>query len=168
MQASVYATLSLLTISFLVLQKKKLSFFSHSIIFMIMAIIERNYLTTMNMELQIIRITEDHLLFVCFLLNREILVPVLILIFVERYIQSANGFSKAWVFLAGTAVLQAFTGLAVAFSLIGYVKWSYAYAVFENMAYLLIGLGVGKWAAIFERREKGDKHGDLRAVARHQ
>jgi hypothetical protein len=144
MALPVSITLTIIISHFFFVQKKKLSFLQNSIVFMVISIMTKNYMTIMTMQLKMLKNTEDHFLFLFFLLQREIIIPLLVLIFINTYLLSSCWKRKTFLFIGVLASMQAVEYLSVHFKVVEYVKWNFIFAVIVNVAYLLMGLGLAK------------------------
>jgi hypothetical protein len=150
---SISITLSILLSYFFIYLEKKLSLLQNIIIYMVTVFISKNYLTIMNMELKLIKITEDHLMFITFLIFREIITPLLVLIFINAFLLTSLWRKKALVFIGVISTMQGITYFFEQFKVFEFVKWNYIYALMVNSAYLLIGLGLTKVLLIVQKRK---------------
>jgi hypothetical protein len=153
MALSFSITLTIMISHVFFFQKKKLSFLLNSIVFMILAIITRNYMTIMTMELKLLKTTEDHVLFLFFLVNREIIIPLLILIFTNIYLQTTSLKKKIFLFIGVLLFMHGMDYLSVHLKVITFIKWNFIYAAIVNVVYLLIGLGLAKIVLFLQKWE---------------
>jgi hypothetical protein len=133
---------------------KKLSFLQNSILFMLLAIMTRNYITIMSMELKLIKTTEDTILFLFLLVGREIIIPSLILIFVNTFLLFRRKLHQVFISIATVGFMEGMDYLYIHFKVITYVNWNLGYALIVNIAYLLIGIGLGKLLLFLQKREE--------------
>jgi hypothetical protein len=137
--------------------KKELSFLNNSILFMVMAIVTKNYMTIMNMQLKLFKTTEDSLLFLCLLLNREFVIPLLIVIFSNLFYQKSSWSGRLLLFIATAGFIQFIDLFSVYFGIVEFTYWNLYYALFVNIGYIIIGLGISKSLVIISRME-GHQH----------
>jgi hypothetical protein len=133
---------------------KKLSFLQNSILFMLMAIVTKNYITIMSMEFKILKTTEDPSLFLFLLIVREIITPILILTFVNAFLLSKRKLNQICLFIATLGFMEGIDFLYIHFKVITFVNWNLGYALIVNIAYLLIGIGLGKLLLFLQKREE--------------
>ncbi|PWW25731.1 hypothetical protein DFO73_11223 [Cytobacillus oceanisediminis] len=131
--------------------KKQLSFLQNSLIFMIISIAARNYTTIMSMQLKWFHLTEDSLLFLVFLLHRDVIGPILVLIFINGYWTFHSGKMKVFLYIIFLICLQLMDFFSVGFGVITYTKWSFLKAGLANSAFLFAGLGLSKGILYFKR-----------------
>lgn len=139
---SILFTSTILIALIFFLSEKKLSFLENAIVFMVMVIITRNYNTIMTMVLKLFKNTESHQLFVGLLLHREIIIPVLVLIFINSFLLFNSWKRRVVLFLLILGTLQGFDMLLVHFGVIRFMNWNAYCACVVNLLYLCIGLGV--------------------------
>jgi hypothetical protein len=142
MALAIIITLTILIFYIFFIQKKKLSFLQNSIVFMLMTIVTTNYITIMSMELKILKTSEDDFLFLFLLILRDIVIPLLVLIFINTYLHSPSMKKKVIFFIVILSILHGMDYLSVYFGVIKYVKWNFIYSLFVDVAYLLIGMGL--------------------------
>jgi hypothetical protein len=149
-------TLTIIIAYIFVFTKKKSSFLQNSIVFMLIAIAIKNFTTIMTMESKMLKSSEDSVLFIFFLLYRELIIPLSVLIFINAYLLSSS-WKKIWICISVLAFMLGVEYLTVRFKVIEYVKWNFIYAAIVEVAYLLIGLGLAK-AVLFLQEWESRKH----------
>ncbi|WP_134703670.1 hypothetical protein [Ammoniphilus sp. YIM 78166] len=154
MALSFSITITILLLHVFILSKKKLSFLHQSITFMLIGLLVRNYFTTMNMVLKWLKTTENPFLFIVFLINRELLIPLTVLIFVNLYLSHPHSWAKKLIFfLTAWVFLQGLEWVALHYKVIQHLKWNLGFAGILNGAYLLIGLGIAKLLLFLAKSE---------------
>lgn len=144
MALSIYISITIVLLHFAYHIKKPLNFLQNSIVFMVIAIITRQCLTIMAMEWKLYKLTEDYWLFICLLLCRDILTPMVTVIFSNFYLRSVYWLSKLAIFMISLSTLLGLNYLAVHFGIITYVKWNIGYTLLMNAVFLLAALGLMK------------------------
>jgi len=140
MELATFITLTMLLFWFFFLIKKRLSFIQNSILFMVIGIITKNYLTIMMLELGRVRMLEDHTLYVSLLLYRDFIIPLTILIFANAYLETSTSIQKLLCSLSALLFLVIIEGFLVYFNVIIFTDWSLLHEAVVNAIYLLIGL----------------------------
>lgn len=153
MALSIYITITILLLHFAYHVQKPLNFLQNALIFMVIAIITRQYVTLMALEWHFFKMTEDHWLFICLLLCRDILTPMVTVLFVNYYLRAKTPFTKLAAFLISLGVLLAAHELAVQFHILMYLKWNFFYTALLNAGFLVLALGVLKLAAFIQTLE---------------
>jgi hypothetical protein len=133
--------------------EKKLSFIENAIVFMVLAIITRNYNTIMTMVLKIVRSSEEQQLFAALLLQREVTTPVLVLIFINGFLLCRVWKKRVVLFLFIIGLLQGMDVLFVHFNVIHFVKWNFYYAFIVNLFYLFSGIGIAYLLKYMRKQE---------------
>ncbi|WP_442598807.1 hypothetical protein [Neobacillus sp. D3-1R] len=137
--------------------KKSMSFLQNSILFMLMEISTRNYISIMSLVLKKIKTTDNEVLFIFLLIHREIIIPLLVLIFCNLYLLSDGWVKKVSAFILILSTLQVMDVLSVYFKVEKFLRWNMISDLFINIAYLLIGLLISKLLLLLSKRE-GTKH----------
>lgn len=137
-------TITLIISIIFFLQKKSFSFTQNSIIFMMLTIVTTNYLTIMSLNIKWLKLTEGPFLFIGFILYRDFLIPLLVLIFINMFFNTSKMKNKIFVFILLLLGLQAVELISIRFGIIEYVKWNLFLAAIINFLYLLIGLALAK------------------------
>ena len=153
MALSIIFILMILLVQFTFYIRKALNFLQNSIIFMVTAIITRQCVTILGMELEFYKLTEDDWLFVGLLICRDILTPLIAVILVNFNLRLHGWAFKAAAFLGSLAVLLVIDYLLVHFEIITYKQWNFAYAGLLNAALLLAALGLMKLILYIQKWE---------------
>jgi hypothetical protein len=148
---SITLTLIIAYITFFL--KKKFSFVHNAIIFLIMAIIEKNYITIMNLELKILKTTEDPFLFLFLLLHREIIIPLLLVIFLNVLLRLNTLGQKILHFIFIAGFMQLTDILSTYFKVVEFIKWNMFYELLVNISFLFIGIGISKFLVVISKGE---------------
>jgi hypothetical protein len=153
MALSIYISLTIVMLHLGYFIRKPLNFLENSLVFMLIAIITRQCLTVMAMELSFYKLTEDYWLFTGLVLCRDILTPMVVVIFSNFYMRSRTVTQKLASFILSLAALLGLHYLAVQFGIITYVKWNFGYTFLMNAAFLLTALGVIKLISVIKTWE---------------
>ncbi|WP_226085872.1 hypothetical protein [Mesobacillus sp. S13] len=153
MALSIYFTITILLLHFAYHVQKPLNFLQNALIFMMIAIITRQCVTLLALEWHYLKMTENHWLFICLLLCRDILTPMVTVLFANYYVRANTPFYKMAAFLIALGVLLAAHKLAVHFHILTYLKWNFFYTTLLNAGFLLATLGVLKLATFLQTLE---------------
>lgn len=154
MALSIYISLTIVLLHFAYYIRKPLNFLQNSLIFMVMAIITRQCLTILGLEWKLYKLTEDDWLFVCLLLCREILTPMVTVIFCNYYLRCDSWFSKLGTFVICLTALLGLNYMAVRFGIITYTRWNFGFTALLNTLFLLAALGLMKLTLFIPMWEK--------------
>ncbi|UOE57536.1 hypothetical protein [Cytobacillus oceanisediminis] len=133
------------TLSFFFFIEKKLSFMQNSLVLMLISIAARNYTTILALQLKWIHITEDSILFIVFLIHREIIGPFLVLMFINIYWKTQSGVKRINVFAIFLICLLGMDLFSLTSGVITFLDWNLIKAGIGNSAFLIAGLGLSRW-----------------------
>lgn len=150
-----FITISLSIFNIFLFQKKQLTFIQNSIVFMMMTIVTTNYITIVSLNLKWIKTTQDPFLFIGVLLYRDIIIPILVLIFINAIINSTSIKNKGFYFISTLIALQVTEFLCLFVGLIEYVKWNFFYTALLHSAFLFIGFYLSKMVIYVQQKELG-------------
>jgi hypothetical protein len=138
---------------FLYFQKKKLTVLQNSIIFMVLTMVTTNFITIVVLNLKLVKTTENPFLFIVIPLYRDLIVPLLVLIFVNAFFTSSTLLVKSFYILSIFVYLNLIEALFIYFGVLEYIKWNFFFAAIVHFTYLLIGLGLAKIVLIANQKE---------------
>ncbi|WP_421378209.1 hypothetical protein ACOJQI_12395 [Bacillus salacetis] len=133
-------------------QRKPFSFLQNSILYMVFKILATNVTTIVTLNLDFIKKTEDPFLFPAYLLNRDGIIPLLLLIFINRMNGGDTPLKKVFYTFIIFACLNGLVFLMVELKLIEFLEWNYLETAVVNGAYLLVAFGAGKLLSFITRR----------------
>lgn len=145
------------TLSFFFFIEKKLSFMQNSLVLMIISIAARNYTTILALQLKWIHITEDSILFIVFLIHREIIGPFLVLMFINLYWKTQSGVKRVSVFSIFLIFLLGMDLFSLMSGVITFLDWNLIKAGIGNLAFLIAGLGLSR--GIMYLKQEPTKYG---------
>ena len=157
MALATFITITILLFWFFVLIRKRLSLIQNSILFMAMGIITRNYLTIMILQLGKIKISENHTLFASLLIYRDLIIPLVTLIFMNIQLGTSGWERKLLQFIWAALFIVSMDFLLVYFKVIQFTGWNLVYEGIVDIAYLLISLVVVKILMYLHRWESRRK-----------
>lgn len=123
---------------------KPLLFLQNSILYMILTIITTSVTTILSLNLHWMQTTVNPFLFPAFLLYRDIIVPLIVLIFINGFYSTKVMRKRASYFLFCFIGLLATDVLLLRCNILEYIKWNLFFAAVINVGYLMIGLLIGK------------------------
>jgi hypothetical protein len=153
MALPLYLTIAILVIHWLFYIRKPLNFLRNSILYMVTVFIATNSLTLVRMELHLIEKSGGHLDYLSFLLYRNLLLPAVIIIFINYYLQQESGKNKIVLFFLFAFLLVGFDWLNVFFGILKYTHWNLGFSCIVDAFYLLAALGVLKMLLYINVRE---------------
>lgn len=144
MALSIYITITILLLHLAYHLQKPLNFLQNALIFMVVAILTRQCVTIFGLEWKLFKLTEDHWLFVCLLLCRDVLTPMVTVLFVNYYVRAKSPLYKTTAFLISLGIMLCIHELAVQFHILTYIKWNFYYTILLNAGFLFSAIGVLK------------------------
>jgi hypothetical protein len=133
-------------------QKKPFSFLQNSILYMVFKIMITNVTTILTLNLSLIKTTENPFLFPAYLLYRDGIIPLILLIFINMVHAESVLKSKVIYSILIFAFLNGFVILLLYLNLTEFRHWNLFKAAAVNAAYLLFALGAGKLILLVSRR----------------
>lgn len=125
-------------------QTKSINFLQNSIIYMVMTIFTTNVLTILSLNLKWITPTDHPFIFPAYLLYRDGIIPLLILIFVNGFYTTKGLRIRAIYFFICFICLHAMEVLLLQYKIIEYLKWKWLFSAITNVGYLMMGLFIVK------------------------
>ncbi|MBS8265821.1 hypothetical protein DYI25_15445 [Mesobacillus boroniphilus] len=153
MVLSIYFTITILLLHFAYHLQKPLNFLQNALVFMVVAIITRQCVTLFALEWKLLKMTEDHWLFVCMLLCRDVLTPMLTVLFANYYVRAHSPLYRTVIFLISLVVMVSIHELTVLFHILTYVKWNFFYTILLNAGFLLSAVAVLKLVSFIQTME---------------
>ncbi|TYS59734.1 hypothetical protein FZC74_06155 [Sutcliffiella horikoshii] len=147
MELVIYLILTWFIGTYFFFQKKRLLFIENLMLFLFFLFINKCVLTLISMNLSLIMYSKEPHLFLSFWLQRNIIFPLILLIFVNGVFTKSKGV-KLIGGLFTTIVILLSEALAIHFSIINYHVWSFFISFVVAACYLLLALGV---SAIYRR-----------------
>ncbi|MGM0854228.1 MAG: hypothetical protein ACQEWI_16735 [Bacillota bacterium] len=95
-----FISILIILIYIVIFMRKKLSFTSNSIQFMVLSIISTNYITIMTNKLEWLRASEDVTQFISLLINRECILPLVGIVMVNGYLNYGNKTHRFLLFVS--------------------------------------------------------------------
>ncbi|MGG5252363.1 hypothetical protein ACQYAD_02315 [Neobacillus sp. SM06] len=132
-------------------QKKALNFLQNSILFMALTLLTTNLMTIAAMNINKLKLTDDPYLFLAFPLYRDVILPIIVLIFVNAFILSDSLKIKSTLLAAYLFSSLAIDYIHIYFGVIGYTKWQIAFPVLFHSAYIASSLFI---AQIITKKEQ--------------
>ncbi|WP_029326559.1 hypothetical protein [Bacillus sp. m3-13] len=141
MELVIYLILTWFIATFFFFQKKRLLFIENLMLFLFFLFINKCVLTMISMNLSLIMYSKEPHLFICFWLQRNIIFPLILLIFVNGVFTKSIG-KKVTGGLFTLIVILLTEALAIHFSIIHYHMWSFFISLVVSAGYLLLALGI--------------------------
>ncbi|WP_078378542.1 CBO0543 family protein [Sutcliffiella halmapala] len=143
MEVVIFLTLTWVIVGTLLFQKKELVFIENLILFLFFMFVNKNVLTLLSINLEMIEYSKEKHLFICFFLLRNIIAPFLMLIFVNAAFHKSMLSRIGWgIFMIIVGLL--FEALAIELEILHYKKWSYGWSFILAILYFGTALGISK------------------------
>lgn len=141
----IYLSLAILLILYLFYMRRPLNFLQNSLIYMVTVFLATNLITIVRMELHLMEKSSGNLDYLSFLLYRNLLLPVVVVIFINYYyLLKESGKNIALLLPAFLFILVGMDWFNHYFKIIKFIRWNLFYSGIVNALYLLIALGVLK------------------------
>jgi hypothetical protein len=109
-------------------------------------------MTLLSLNLGMIESSKEPHLFICFWLQRTIISPVLLLIFVNKIMEKAFLIKVGWGLLI-TTVWLLLEAVGIEFEMIAYTKWSFGWSLLLSILYLTSAFLIAKGYRYLIHRE---------------
>lgn len=156
-----FITILIILLYIVIFMKKRLSFTSNSIQFMILSIISTNYFTIMTNKLEWMEASEDLTQFISLLINRECILPIAGVIIVNGFMNYEKKTNKWIFFLSLLFFISVLDVLHVHFHSLSYPEWSLLNTVIVNSMYLIFCIALGKWLYHLQKKEEARHESNL-------
>ncbi len=154
---AIFLTLSISLFFFF--QRKPFNFIQNSINYMVVSILTTNVFTILALNLKLMKTTENPYLFPAFILYRDVIIPLLILIVINIFYTKFTLKKKVFYFLFIFACLIGIDKLLIFFNVLEFTKWNFYYNAAVHCSFILIGLGIAKMVLYVSKRSSGhDSH----------
>lgn len=141
MALPLYLTIAILIILYISYIRKPLDFLRNAILYMVSVFIATNYMTIVRMELHLMEKSGGHWDYISFLLYRNLLLPAVVIVFINFYLRQKSGKNKFLLYMLFTFILIGFDWLNVFFGILKYTHWNLGFSGIVDAFYLLVALG---------------------------
>ncbi|MFC0560883.1 hypothetical protein [Halalkalibacter alkalisediminis] len=130
--------LSYLIVSMFIVMRKKLNIVENTFVFLLILFVNINVSWIIFEELDLLTVTEDAMKYVGFLLNRSMILPMIIVVYLNLVNRSLKMFKKVLITIISISTVIIFSGISILFDLITYVNWNFIYdAIYFGALHLL-------------------------------
>ncbi len=137
MELAVFFFLSWLGISIFTVIKKELNIVQNTFIFLIILIISINFSWIINDELKLISVQEKWIPYTAYLFNRNIIIPILIVLHLNLFIKNRSLTMKAIILISSVLILLIISFISIRLNIAEFKKWTFW---FEGIYYLCLNL----------------------------
>ncbi|MEH7304445.1 hypothetical protein [Neobacillus drentensis] len=123
----IFFLLAWLVGSLLAVIQKKLTFAENTLVFLVVLIVSINYSWIVIEELKLIKLTKSSLEYTGYLLNRSVITPILVLVFVNLLLWSKTMMMKITLIISVVILMIGLSSLSNFFGIIDYKHWNYWY-----------------------------------------
>lgn len=149
-----YISILIILIYIVIFMRRKLSFTTNSIQFMLLSIVSTNYITIMTTKLEFIRASQNVTQFISLLINRECILPLIGIIMINGYLNYGHRTHKIIFFLSLLFFITVLDVLHIHFKTLDYPQWSLLNTTIINIIYLIICIGIGKVLYHMQKKEE--------------
>jgi len=148
-----YTTISWLVGTYLITTIQKKEILRSIIIYFVFSMLSVSIFTVISLNLQLIEITKDKTKFLSLLLNRNIIMPFLILIFINSFYRlTKNKKIISIILLMISITLLEFINIKLQIYL--YVKWNFGLTILFNTLFVLITLIISQCINVIQMRSE--------------
>lgn len=140
-------------------QRKPLTFLENSIVYMLITILTTNVMTILKLNIKVIKVTENPLLFPAVLFYRDGIIPLLVLLFINVCYRNISLKAKVFYFMFLYACSFGMEALLVFLHVIEYVNWNFFYSAIVHASYFLIGIGMAEMVLFVSKRSLSNDSG---------
>jgi hypothetical protein len=158
MPLPLYLSLAILTILHLFSMRRPLNLLQNSLIYMVIVFLATMFITIVRMELHLMEKSSGNLDYLSFLLYRNLLLPAVVVIFINYYVLKESGKNIALLLPAFLVILVGMDWFNDFFGIIKFIRWNLFYSGIINALYLLIALGVLKLLNINVQESNKDEN----------
>ncbi len=141
MELVIYLILTWFIATYFLFQKKPLLMIENLMLFLFFLFVNKCVLTMISMNMSLIMYSKEPHLFLCFWLQRNIIFPLVLLIFVNGVFQRSM-ITKVVAGVFTLIIILLSEALAIHFSVIHYHMWSFFISFVVAALYLLAALGI--------------------------
>lgn len=135
---SIFFLLTWLFCAGFIVIKKQLSIIENTAVYLIILILNINFAWIVNEELKFVTVTKVGIDYVPFLLNRSILIPLILLVYLNLLLRIDKSSYKAVVLtVASVSIMLGLSFLTTFFKVTEYTKWTHGY---DMIFFLLLHL----------------------------
>ncbi|MCG1021262.1 hypothetical protein [Sutcliffiella horikoshii] len=141
MELVIYLILTWFIASYFLFQKKPLLMIENLLLFLFFLFVNKCVLTMISMNLSLIMYNKEPYLFICFWLQRNIIFPLILLIYVNSVFQKSRGLQVMGGVFTMIVILLS-EAMAIHFSIIHYHMWTFFISFVVTAIYLVAALGI--------------------------
>lgn len=151
MELVLYATIAWLVVAYLVTTIQKKEVVRSIIVYCIYIILTGSALSLLSLNLQAIYLTTDKTKFLSFLIQRDITMPFLTLIFVNTFYR-LKGYRRIVPVVLLVLLISIFEYTNLNLMIYSYIKWNFGLALLFQTLYAFIALIIGRCVDIIKLR----------------
>ena len=133
-------------------QRKSLTFLENSIVYMLITILTTNVMTIVKLNMKLIKVTENPLLFPAVLFYRDGIIPLLVLLFINMFYKKISLKAKFIYFMVLYTCSFGIEALLVFLHVLDYVNWNFFYSGIVHASYFFIGIGIAEMVLFVSKR----------------
>lgn len=152
-------TIAILLIHCVYFLKDKQSFLVNSIVFFVISIFIMNYLTIIAWNLTWVSISTDHELFISFLLHRNVITPLLLIIFINVFYNLHSWGRKIILLIGNLLIMHVLHYGSLYFNVESFNEWTLLLSSMMDFITLLIGVAVLRLVIFLKDKERSNCEG---------
>ena len=155
MELTLYTTISWLVATYLITTIQKKEVIRSIIIYFIFTIITVSIFTIISLNLQLIYVTKEKTKFISLLINRNIIMPFLILIFINWYYRLTS-YTKIIPIILLLSIMTLLELINLKLQIYSYVNWNFGLTFLINAFFVLATLIISKGINVIELKSEGN------------
>lgn len=159
MALSFAITISIILLHVSIFQNNRHSFLDNSIVFFVVSIFIMNYLTIIAWNKEFIAVSTEDSMFVTFLLHRNLITPLLVVLFANTFRKRKSVLVKLWLLASSILIMHLFNFGAVYFDVEKYKEWNLLLASMMDFIVLLIGVVTLHFVVFLKTKETQNYEG---------
>ncbi|WP_377890761.1 hypothetical protein [Alkalihalobacillus sp. R86527] len=152
-------TISITLIHLVIYHKNKRSLLENSIVFFVVSIFIMNYLTIITWNMDFISTSNDDTQFISFLLHRNLITPLIVILFTNTYHNLTSRKAMAGLLAATLLSMGILNVGSVYFQVEKYIEWNLRLALMMDVIILAIGLVTLKFVMFLKTKETKNYEG---------
>jgi len=135
---AIFFLLTWLICAFFIVIKKQLSIIENTAAFLVILILNINFAWIANEEFKFITVTQSGIDYIPFLLNRSIIMPIILLVYLNLLLRfDQASYKTIYITVMSVTLMLGLSFLSTHFRLVEYTKWTHGY---DLLFYLFLHL----------------------------
>lgn len=153
MELAFYLSMSWLVITYLVAATHKKEVIRSILVYFIFSMLTVSTFTIVSLNLQLIHVTQDKTKFLSLLINRNVIVPILVIIFTNIFYRM-TGYKKIMPVVLLLTIVMLLEFINLKFQIYSYTGWSLALTFITDIFFISVAFIAGKCVNIIQLRSE--------------